>query len=522
MDSKEILKFCLEQGLLVDKDVLGLFSDSNDLASVKLIIERIKNQTQQKIITKELFSKNREKVTQVFSSLPEEQQKSLESLKIKLGLSIEISKEVVSSAPLQEKKLPIGSYGSGVKIISVSPTQNPKTTVENFVKHFRNRYNDLKNMLQERPELRNLVSINKIYGDRQGVSIIGMVFDKRVTKNKNIILDVEDLTGRIKVLINYNKKELYEKAEEISLDTVIGFTGSGNNEILFANSLVFPDTLLAERKTSPVEEYAAFISDMQFGSKKFFIKNFERFIDYLNGKVPNTPEALKIKYLFIGGDLIAGVGNYPGQEKDLEIVDLEEQNMRIAEHLKKIRKDIQIIIGPGNHEGVRLMEPQPIFDEKYAWPLYEMENVILTENPSIVNIGAKENFSGFNILYYHGFSYRFYANTVPRLLKSRAMNTPEEIIKYLLKNRHLAPTHNSVQSFPHEKDTHLIRSSPDIVFSGHIHKSAVSYYNNILIVCGSSWEAKTPYQEKFGNVQDFCKVPLFNLKTRAIKILDFE
>ena len=34
MDSKEILKFCLEQGLLVDKDVLGLFSDSNDLASV--------------------------------------------------------------------------------------------------------------------------------------------------------------------------------------------------------------------------------------------------------------------------------------------------------------------------------------------------------------------------------------------------------------------------------------------------------------------------------------------------------
>jgi len=203
-------------------------------------------------------------------------------------------------------------------------------------------------------------------------------------------------------------------------------------------------------------------------------------------------------------------------------VDLEEQNMKIAELLKKIRKDVQIIIGPGNHEGVRLMEPQPIFDEKYAWPLYEMENVTLTENPSIVNIGAKENFLGFNILYYHGFSYRFYANTVPKLLKSRAMNTPEEIIKYLLKNRHLAPTHNSVQSFPHEKDVHLIRSAPDIVFSGHIHKSAVSYYNNILIICGSSWEAKTPYQEKFGNVQDFCKVPLLNLKTRAVKILDFE
>jgi hypothetical protein len=32
----------------------------------------------------------------------------------------------------------------------------------------------------------------------------------------------------------------------------------------------------------------------------------------------------------------------------------------------------------------------------------------------------------------------------------------------------------------------------------------------------------TPYQEKFGNTPDHCKVPLLNLKTRAVKILDFE
>jgi len=201
---------------------------------------------------------------------------------------------------------------------------------------------------------------------------------------------------------------------------------------------------------------------------------------------------------------------------------LEEQNIKIAELLKKIRKDIQIVICPGNHEGVRLMEPQPIFDEKYAWPLYEMENVILTENPSMINIGTKGNFSGFNILLYHGFSYPFYASTVPKLLKDKAMNSPDEIMKYLLKNRHLAPTHNSVQSFPHEKDPHLIRAAPDILFSGHTHKSAVSYYNNILVISSSSWEGKTAYQEKFGNEPDHCKVPLLNLKTRAIKILDFE
>jgi DNA polymerase II small subunit len=520
MDPKQILKFCIERGLLVDKDVLNLFSESNNLESVKLIIERIKNQTHEKIITKELFNKNIEKVTQVFSTLPEEEQKNLESLKIKLGLSIEISKEVIS--PIKGRESLVFADEGKIKIVSTSPSRNQKIGVEDFVKHFRNRFSELKNILQERPELRNLISINKISGNRQGISIIGMVMDKRVTKNKNIILDVEDLTGRMKVLINYNKKEIYDKAEEICMDAVIGFTGSGNNEILFVNDMVFPDVALAGRKNANVEEYAVFLGDLHFGSKKFFTENFEKFIEYLNGNVPNTPEALKIKYLLIVGDLVTGVGVYPNQEKDLAINDLEEQNIRMAELLKKIRKDIQIVVCPGNHEGVRLMEPQPLFDEKYAWPLYEMENLTLTENPSMVNIGARRDFPGFNVLMYHGMSYPFYASSIPRLLKGRAMNAPDEIMKYLLKNRHLAPTHNSVQSFPHEKDAHLIRAAPDIFFSGHTHKSAVSYYNNILLISCSSWEGKTPYQEKFGNEPDHCKVPLLNLKTRAIKILDFE
>lgn len=529
MDPKQILKFCLEQGLLVDKDILSLFSETTDFESVKMVIERLKSQTHQKIITKELFDHDKEGAIRVFSSLPEDKQKSLESLKIKLGLSIEISKEVVSQNQSSQNSVIVAGESDKkkekegtVKVVSVSPVQIPKITVDDFVKHFRNRFNDLKNIMQERPELKNLVSINKIFGNRQGISIIGMVNDKRVTKNKNIILDVEDLTGRIKVLINYNKKELYEKAEEICMDSVVGFSGSGNNEVFFVNEIVFPDVFLGERKHAPEEEYAVFVSDLQFGSKKFLTEGFERFIDYLNGKFPNTPEAKKIKYLIIGGDLIAGVGAYPNQERDLAIVDLEEQNIRVAELLKSVRKDMKIIIGPGNHDAVRLMEPQPPLDEKYAWPIYDLENVTFIENPAIVNIGARDGFPGFNILYYHGFSYPFYANSVPKLLKAKAMNTPDEIIKYLLKNRHLAPTHNSVQSFPHEKDTHLIRTAPDIIFSGHVHKSAVSYYNNILIICGSTWESETPYGEKFGNDQDYCKVPLFNLKTRAVKILDFE
>jgi len=82
------------------------------------------------------------------------------------------------------------------------------------------------------------------------------------------------------------------------------------------------------------------------------------------------------------------------------------------------------------------------------------------------------------------------------------MDCPEEIMKYLLRNRHLAPTHPSIQYFPLEQDPLLIKKIPDIFVSAHTHKSGVGYYNNTLIISTSCWELMTPYQEKFGNKPD--------------------
>jgi len=560
---KEIVKFCLEKGLLLDQEILSLFNEIEDIDSVKLIIEKIKNSTFQRVLTKNILNENKEQINKFFFDLPYKNQKKLEKLKIKLGLSIEISRqeelsktdlpsfeiktpylqnpllkdklEVLTESDKEENFTEIDTEGNplilnkslnkgfeDVKVISMDCPIINKIGVENFTNYFRNRFNEMKIILQDHPELDNLISINKIVGEKKRISLIGIVSNKNVTKNKNILFEIEDLTGKVKILVSKNKPELYKKAEEVTQDSVIGFKCSGNQEILFVNEIIFPDSVILERKKSPTEEYVLFIADLHFGSKKFLEKNFLKFIDYLNGKLQNTPEVEKIKYLFIVGDLITGVGNYPNQEDDLKIIDIEEQFIRIAELLGRIRKDIKIIISPGNHEGVRLMEPQPLYDEKYAWPLYNMENIILTGNPAQVNIGAKKGFSGFNVLTYHGFSFPFYANNIPRLMLKRAMNTPEEIMKYLLKNRHLAPTHASVQYFPLEKDPHIIRNVPDIFVAAHTHKSAVSYYNNILVISNSSWESMTPYQEKFGNEPDHCKVPIFNLKTRAIKILDFE
>src|SRR3989338_7174084 len=541
MDEKEILKFCIERGLLIEPDVLSLFNEIvDDTESVKLIIEKIKSHTQKRIITRSLFEQNKEQVTEFFLTLPKENQKSLEKLKIKLGLQIEISRlsQVQSEIPSISQAKEDRQYSEeqldetqsddsleqdedrSVKVLLKPISIKKKIEVDDFVKNLRNRFAEMKNILQEHSELENLVSINKLSGGKK-FSIIGMVFEKRVTKNRNIIFSVEDSTGRTKVLINQNKPELYNFAEEVPLDSVIGFTGFGDREIMFANNIVLPDLPLIERKKSPVEEYALFISDLQYGSDLFLESNFRKFIDYLNGKLENSPEADKIKYLFIVGDLVSGVGVYPSQKKDLKIADIEEQYQKVTELITKIRNDITIIISPGNHDGVRLMEPQPAMDETYAWPLYNLRNVILTGNPAYINIGAKKNFQGFNVLTYHGFSYPFYANTVPSLVKQDALNAPEKIMTYLLKHRHLAPTHASTQHYPSEKDEMTIGKVPDIFVSGHLHKSAVTYYNNVLLISGSTWEEETENQRKRGNKPDFCKVPMFNLKTRAVKMLDF-
>jgi DNA polymerase II small subunit len=527
MDTNELSNFFIKKGILLDNEILKLFQGLQNQNSIKLLIEKITKQTNQKIITKKIFIENEENIKDIFSGLTNENRENLEELKIKLGLRIEISgkKRIV---PLETSKEESQGESEGglqenddIKISSQYMPSNKKIEVKDFVTYFSNRFSELRDFIKDSPKLKKLVSINRLTMSRQNTSIIGIVYRKMMTKNKNILLEVEDLTGRTKVLITKNKPEIYDEACELALDSVVGFSGSGNKEILFVNNIVFPELRNPERKKSFSDESAVFIGDLHIGDKLFMEKNFLKFVDYLNGKIPNASDFSKIKYVFVVGDIVAGVGVYPNQEKDLEIKDIEGQYSKAAELFGKIRKDIKLIIIPGNHDCVRLMEPQPILDEKYAWPLYTLKNAIFAANPSSINVGAKDNFPGFDVLAYHGFSFPYYANNIPSLISKDSINTPIKIMDYLLKNRHLAPSHSSVQYSPSEKDNLLIRKVPDIFISGHIHKSGVSYFNNILVISVSCWEKMTPFQEKLGNKPDFCKVPLFNFKSRQIKILDF-
>ena len=196
MDSQEILKFCLEKGFLLDKEVLGLFDKTEDSESVKLIIERIKEYTHQKIITKSFFNQNKEKVFQIFSTLPKENQQQLEGLKIKLGLSIEISKEFSNSRKEDNNAYSkLKQESSNVKILSPAINVIKKLEVDDFTKYLRNRFLEMRKILLGNSSIKNPVSINKLSNNKQGISIIGIVSDKTMTKNKNLILSIPTSMG---------------------------------------------------------------------------------------------------------------------------------------------------------------------------------------------------------------------------------------------------------------------------------------------------------------------------------------
>lgn len=531
---KNINELFLEKGYLLEAELQTILSqiDPNIQEEiVKIILQIIPEDSQKTFISKKDILLNLIKINLSIDSLKRKYPENIDKLKQtissfssllpekKLSMqentkeAFKLENEVDLSAS-QIKKISVAQPVTILKSFTIPPR---KITMQNFVNHFRKRYTELKKILEGRLE-KSLISINKIGPERQNLSVIGMVSSKKVTKNKNIILEVEDLTGKISVLISKNKNGLCQKASEIVLDEVIGLNCSGNSEILFAQDIIFPD-LLAKKIQTDYDEYVLFISDLQVGSSYFLEQNFLKFVKWLNGEIGNEKQkeiANKVKYLFIVGDVIDGVGVHPLQEPLLEIKDVVKQYDKAAELFGKIRKDISIIMCPGNHDAVRIAEPQPQFDINYAKSLYELENIYFVSNPALVSI------RGVNILMYHGFSFDYFINEITSLRMGNAYHNPRLIAQFLLKKRHLAPTHTATQYIPCEEEDPLVISLvPDVFVSAHVHRSDVSSYNNLLAISCSCWQSKTPLEEKYGHEPDPGKVPMLHLKTGEVKMLDF-
>ena len=510
--NEETLKHFARKGFLLDADSLDFFSRLDDYTLSEQILNRIVILTKGRVISKKILQDHMAEIKPLCSLVSKEKSSALDDFFKTTQVKIKLREEPVKT----ESRIP------NVKILSSNVIPYRKIEMKDFVSHFKNRYNLLKDILKERKELDNLISINKI-GTNRNFSLICMVSKKRITKNKNLILEIEDLTGRINALINFDKEDLFKKAKEIVLDDVIALKCSGGGEILYVNDVFFADSFIIEKKKSEEEVYALFISDIHVGSKLFLENNFNKFLNWINGIDVDEVQLEKInriKYIFITGDNVDGVGVYPGQESLLSIKDVKNQYKKLAEMLNKIPKRISMIMCPGQHDAVRVPEPQPAIDEEFAEDLMKLDNLFLVSNPATVEIEAQKR--GVKVTMYHGASMHGWIDEIDELRQGSANLNPSKVVKQFLKHRLLSPMHASNVYVPSEKEDFLaLKEVPDILVTGDMHRTDIDTYNNVLIVCCSCWQSMTPFEEKVGNQPDPCKVPMLNLKSREIKILDF-
>lgn len=426
----------------------------------------------------------------------------------------------VSVPPLRDKGL------SRVEVVKNFEVNNNVKTMNDWFEFYLSRFNNMKKLLEHRKELRNatsIASINKMTGKNE-VSTIGLVKDTRMTSNDNFMIDLEDPTGEITLFVSKNNHELIRVCENIVLDEVIGVVANTGSHFAYVDEIVFPEVPTSPPKLSPVDEYACFIADTHVGSIDFEKKMYVNFVDWLKGKTGSEEQkrvAKRVKYLFLIGDLVDGVGVYPNQDKELVIKDIYKQYDVFSDYLKDLPEDIQLIFIPGNHDALRLSEPQPPLFSDIAKSVYELSNVRNLSNPSVVNIGKFGNFQGLNVLMYHGYSYHYYANSVPKLLKV-GVDKPELISEFLLKKRHLAPSHGSGLITPGSFDPYIIENVPDVIATGHFHKLGYKMYRGVNLISSSCFQKMTSYMEKLGHHPTPGFIPLLNLKTRKVKVMNFK
>jgi DNA polymerase II small subunit len=380
---------------------------------------------------------------------------------------------------------------------------------DQFVRTFRDRYERLSGQLRSRVNARPASAVAEMGGGSE-TGLIGLVNDVRSTAGGHWLVELEDATGVFPTLVTKDR-DLADLVDLLLLDECIAVEGrlSDDAGVLFADSLHFPEVPRTFRpSTADREVAAALVSDVHVGSEEFRGDAWDRFADWLH-----TPEAEHVEYLLIAGDMVEGVGVYPGQDDELDVVDIYEQYEAFAERLKGVPGDMEIVMIPGNHDAVRLAEPQPGFDE-------ELREIMSAHDARIVGNPATVTVEGVSVLMYHGMSLD---EVIAELPDERASyDEPHRAMYELLRKRHVAPQYGGKNRLaPEERDYLVMDEVPDVFHTGHVHKLGYGKYHNVLAINSGCWQAQTAFQKSVNIDPDVGYAPILRLDTHELTVRDF-
>lgn len=385
------------------------------------------------------------------------------------------------------------------------------SSAEDFRGYFVSRYEKLRKIISTSASMRGTSDIKSAKKSQGGeIKIVGMISSVSTTRNGHKRLTVEDLQDHIDVIIMKGRKAF----EEILLeDEVVGIVGSISNgkgdRVMFANEIIRPDIpfrVIEEKENDPV--YIASLSDIHVGSKTFRKDEFKRMISWIKS---SSEDSKQLKYLVLSGDVVDGIGVYPGQENDLELLNPVDQYGMLAELISDIPSDVQVFLMPGNHDVVRLPEPQPMFSDKIAsmFP----DNTVMLPNPYTLHVENK------SVMIYHGMS----LNDMVELIPGANFDTIGKAVEELLRRRHLAPKYGGKTPLvPSMEDRHVIEEVPDVFITGHVHSHAIGNYRGVRYVNSSTWQSQTEYQKMMNFSPNPSMLTLFDLNSRSILIRDFK
>ncbi|MFB6084345.1 MAG: DNA-directed DNA polymerase II small subunit [Halorientalis sp.] len=382
-----------------------------------------------------------------------------------------------------------------------------------FVAVFRDRYERLARQLRGRVNHRPTDTLSSMAGGSEA-AIVGMISDIRSTASGHWLIELEDTNGVYPCLV-MKDREIAEQVDELLHDEVIAVEGTLSEDngdgdgILFVDDLYFPEVPRTyQPSTADREVSAALVSDVHVGSQEFMADAWSRFADWLH-----TEEAKRVEYLLIAGDMVEGVGVYPDQDEELDIVDIYDQYREFSEFLKEVPGDMEIVMIPGNHDAVRLAEPQPGFDEELR-EIMSAHDCRITANPSTVTV------EGVSVLMYHGVSLD---EVIAELPDEKAnYDEPHEAMSQLLKKRHVAPQFGGqTRLAPEERDYLVIDEVPDVFHAGHVHKFGYGKYHNVLTINSGCWQEQTAFQESVNIDPDTAMAPIVDLDTLELTIRKF-
>lgn len=544
---KSILKLFSEHGTFIQPDAVKYISEKgnpNDFASfllknlkeypLILTVENIKDvegstkteeipktddillerkEVQNKILS-EMYNESilvKEILDEEVDEFDEEDELELESEEKALQ-TIEI-KTVKGWKPLSKE------YDSEVTILKdITGESTCEGTTQDFVKLFRNRYTILRKIIRnQRREMIHVLPIGRINKNLSEVQLIGIVKDVKTTVNGHKRIELEDETGTAVLMALKNNGDVFHYASEVIVDEIIGISGkfSKNGDLIIIQNIVFPDIKMQhDKKKADVPICVAFLSDIHIGSNTFMNDEWNSFLKWINGNLGNSRQkevASKIKYIVLPGDLVDGIGIYPGQEKELSIPNIYQQYEALAKQIELLPSHLTILLQPGNHDAVRPAEPQPTF-EKEIQDLFSGKEFIFIGNPCSFSL------HGVEILSYHGQSLLDFSTNIQHL----NYNEPTDVMKVMLKKRHLAPAYGGYTPLaPEHSDYMVIDSVPDIFVTGHVHISNIDNYRGVTLINASSWQAQTTYQKMLNFVPDSAKLPIVDLKTGNATTMDF-